>query len=151
MMKKEKQTHLNMRILGIKTIKFSQYDLIKDYDTSADPLAEFETNFNFKIDLKEEMINCLVDVKIKIIETNEYFAELVNEFTFKVKPLANFVKVLPDDKNVINVDLLHNLSNVSISTTRGILFEKLKGTSLQNDIYPLVNLSRLFARERIQK
>lgn len=143
-----KNITLNLRFAEIKVSKYSQYDLKKEFKEDVNPLTEFHSNFQFKILEKEERLSCLVTVLIKIIETKEDFAELQVENTFEVRPFKDVVKLKETGVYDIPDDILHNLVSLSISTVRGILFEKLKGTIVQNEVYPLINPTSFFENEK---
>lgn len=131
----------NMRYNAIKVIKYSQYDLEKDFKIDITPLIQFQSNFQFKVIDKEETLACLVTVKILIIETQEEFAEIKVENFFGIKPFKDMIKEIEPGKFNIPDELIVNLSSISASTVRGILSEKLKGTFIQNEIYPLIDPS----------
>ncbi len=132
-----------VRILDIKITQFSQFNITTNFDVSRSPLVEYQTNLNYRVIENEEKVVCLLDVKIKLIETNEYFAELKSEILFHVTPINNVVRNFNDNQE-INTQLLHDITSFSISTIRGVLFEKLKGSVIQNEIYPLIDISKLF-------
>lgn len=140
----DKNITLNLRFAEIKVSKYSQYDLEKDFKKDAKPLIEFQSNFQFKVLEKEERLSCLVTVLIIIIETKEVFAELKVENVFEIKPFKDVVKSKTEDSYDIPDAILYNLVSLSISTVRGILSEKLKGTIVQNEVYPLVDPISLF-------
>jgi len=131
---------LNMRFTDIKVSKYSQYDLQIDFDNEKKPLVQFQSKFQFQVYEDKEKISCLIDVKILILETEEVFAELKVENIFEIKPFNEIIKP-NSDKDGFNIPnaILINLVTISISTVRGILFEKLKGTIVQNEIYPLID------------
>jgi hypothetical protein len=146
-MSENKEITFNLRMLDIKVIQFSQFDLIKEFDKIKFPLVEYQTDLNFRVIEVDDKITCLANVKIKILETNEFFAELKVETNFNVSPL-NLLAKLVDGKYDVNSQLLHSLGSISLSTIRGILFEKLKGSIIQNEIYPLTDLSKVFLENK---
>ena len=83
-MTKEKEIIYNLRILDIKVVRFSQFELFEKFNSELFPLVEYQTQFDFKVTEEEEKITSVVTVKIKFIETNEYFAELIVETSFFV-------------------------------------------------------------------
>ena len=143
--KKEIKT-LNMRFIDINVNKYSQFDLLEKFEKSKKPLVSFESSFKFDIKPEEDKISCIANVEVKIIETNELFAELKVENVFELKPMSEIIK--PNDKNQFDIpnDILHTVVSLSISTVRGILSEKLKGTFIQHEVYPLINPAILFEK-----
>ena len=143
-----KNITLNLRFAEIKVTKYSQYDLEKDFKKDEKPFVEFQSSFNFKVLEKEERLSCLVTVAIIIIETKEEFAELKVENIFELKPFKDVIKSKSENSYDIPDAILHNLVSLSISTVRGILSEKLKGTIVQNEVYPLIDPTSLFKNKK---
>ena len=143
-----KNITLNLRFAEIKVSKYSQYDLENDFKKDEKPFVEFQSSFNFKILEKEERLSCLVTVVIIIIETKEEFAELKVENIFELKPFKDVIKSKSENSYDIPDAVLHNLVSLSISTVRGILSEKLKGTIVQNEVYPLIDPTLLFNNKK---
>jgi hypothetical protein len=141
--KKVEEIAFNMRLLGIKVVQFSQFDVSTDYDKNAYPLVEYQSDFNFNVVENEDRVVCTIVVTIRIIETQENFAQLTTEFNFEVLPLDKLV-VKRDNVVDINNNLLYTVGSIAISTVRGILVEKLRGSIIQNDVYPLMDLVQLF-------
>lgn len=146
-MTKEKEITYNLRILEIKVVRFSQFELLEKFDETKYPLVEYQTNFDFKVVEEEEKIISIITVKIKIIETNEYFAELIVETSFFVSPIGIIVTKTDNEKFDVKGIVLYNIASVSLSTIRGILFERLKGSIIQKELYPLADLSKVFLQE----
>lgn len=146
-MAKEKEITYNLRILDIKVVRFSQFELLEKFDETKYPLVEYQTNFDFKVIEEEEKIISIITVKIKIIETNEYFAELIVETSFFVSPIGIIVTKTENEKFDVKGIVLYNIASVSLSTIRGILFERLKGSIIQKELYPLADLSKVFLQE----
>lgn len=146
-MAKEKEITYNLRILDIKVVRFSQFELLENFDETKFPLVEYQTNFDFKVIEEEEKIISIITVKIKIIETGEYFAELIVETSFFVSPIGVIVTKANDNNFDVKGIVLYNIASVSLSTIRGILFERLKGSIIQKELYPLADLSKMFLEE----
>jgi hypothetical protein len=146
-MAKEKEITYNLRILDIKVVRFSQFELLENFDETRFPLVEYQTNFDFRVIEEEEKIISIITVKIKMIETNEYFAELIVETSFFVSPIGIIVTKTDNEKYDVKGIVLYNIASVSLSTIRGILFERLKGSIIQKELYPLADLSRVFLEE----
>lgn len=144
---KQEEITFNLKFKDIKVTKFSQFELLEQIDENKFPLVEFQTQFNFKVIDNEEVIVSIVTVKIKVLETNEYFAELIVETSFFVTPLSKIATKKENGIYDIKRIVLYNIASVSLSTIRGILFERLKGSIIQKEIYPLTDLSRVFLDE----
>lgn len=143
-MSENKNLTFQMKIDGIKVNKFS-LNQIDDIDENAIPKTEFLTDFRFGVFPDSEKLSFKILIQILIPELeNEQVAEIDVEVFFKILPFESVVTKLKENKFRIPNSLMYNLATLSISTARGILFEKLKGTPLQNIILPLVDPAQLF-------
>ena len=77
----------------------------------------------------------------------KYFAELIVESSFAVTPLEKLITKIEENKYDVKGIVLYNIASVSISTIRGVLFERLKGSLIHKEIYPLTNLAKIFLKE----
>lgn len=143
-MNKIEEINFNLKILDIKVVRYSQFELLENFDKSKFPLVEFQTSFDFKVIEEEDKINSIITIKIKVIETNEYFAELIVETSFFVSPIKSIVTKAQNGNYDVKGVVLYNIASVSLSTIRGILYERLKGSDVQKEIYPLADLSKIF-------
>lgn len=150
-MDKKNETIFNLRIVDIKVVKFSQFELLEEFDVSRYPLVEYQTNFDFKVVEKDNKIKTIITVKIVMLETKEIFAELIVETSFLVSPIEKIAVKVDETKYDVKSIVLYNIATVSLSTIRGILFEKLKGSVIQKEIYPMVNLADMFLKENVRK
>ena len=143
MEKEQNKANIDLRFANINVIKFSQFDLRKPFKKDVFPLIEFITKIEFRVLELEKRLSCLITVEMKLIETEEDFAEMKLETQFDVNPFSAIIKVDSINFQIPNA-LMQTVASVSISTLRGVLYEKLKGTIAQNDIYPLMNLAQFF-------
>ena len=134
-----------IKSIGIKYAKinvpyFSLFELENQYEIRKKHIVNYQNNFNFNTQKDKGIISCIITVEIVIQETNEKFGELRVENIFEVE---NLMDILTEnkEKNDFNIprDLIRTILSISISTFRGILKEKLKGTLLQDEVYPLVD------------
>lgn len=132
-----------MRFKGIKVLKFSQFDLEKELTSLNEPSVEFKTTIQFRVIPQEDVLACLLSVRLVLLETKEDFAELKVESFFEIKPFNEVIKKAGDKFDVPN-EIAINVVSSSANTVRGILFEKLKGTLVEKEIYPLVDADLLF-------
>jgi hypothetical protein len=139
----KKEITLNMRFKNIKVLKFSQFDLQNEVDSNKVPLVKFQTNFQFRIIENEELLGCLITVKLVLLESEEDFAELKVDNFFEITPFSKITKKGENKFDIPNA-IIVNVASISASTIRGILFEKLKGTIVEKEIYPLIDVNSLF-------
>jgi len=150
-MNKKIEFTFKLRIDDIKVVRFSQSELTKSFELDKFPLVEYQTNFDIRVNETDEKIVSIVSVTITVIETAEIFAELIVETSFDVNPIKEVTTLKNDGKYDVNGLVLYNIASVSLSTIRGILYEKLKGSIIQNEIYPLADLSKVFKKKEGKK
>ncbi len=143
-----KKMSFEMKIDGIKIINFSQSNLELEFEKGFKAKVEFRTDFAFGVFPDTSKLSCLLTIKVLLPELNDEFAELKVEFSFKIKPFNEIVINKGENAFEIPDTLMHNLASISLSSARGILFEKLRGTVLQNEIFPLVNPANLFEKKK---
>ncbi|QIE58633.1 hypothetical protein G5B37_03375 [Rasiella rasia] len=143
-MDKQESKKLDMRFKNIKVLKYSQFDLLEEFDKDVRPLVNFNSNFQFKVEPENNQITCVVMVQISILETGELFSELKVENVIEMTPLAEIIETSDGSHNVPN-GILQLVVSLSISTVRGILSEKVKGTIMQDEIYPLIDPASLIS------
>jgi hypothetical protein len=95
-------------------------------------------------------VNVLVGIEIFISETKaEKLADLSVVYEFEARNSFSEKKDAPSI--ILPEILLKNLFQVAVSSTRGILFARLKGTPLQHCILPLINTEHYIQGMRKQK
>lgn len=137
----------NMRYSNIKVSKFSQYDLKESYNKERQPFVNFLSNFKFDVTPENNKISCLVSVSISIVETSELLCELEVQNDFEIKELNDIKRNDIKGKIDLPIELMRTLISLSISTVRGVLSEKMKGTIIQGEIYPLIDPATLFNKK----
>jgi hypothetical protein len=95
--------------------------------------------------VEREFIYIRLTVSGKIKETEEDILSIDALFTFRIPGLIDFVTIKDpktkdwDFKVPTNRNIILSMINVSVSTMRGILLEKLRGTILHSKPLPLIN------------
>lgn len=141
-MKKEKEEiRFQMRLSKINVLKFAQYD-VEEFDINREDAIEFESGFSIKVVEESNEIVIEVTLKIKIVELEKYFGELKVATTFHIIPFETIIKTEKDGHQIPD-SLVLNLFNIVAGTVRGILFEKLRGTILQNEVLPLIDVNEM--------
>ncbi len=137
-----KQVTLKMRFSKINVLRFSQYD-VSQFDTTRDALIEYQSSFSVSAQKETNEIVTLADIKLVLLETKELYADLKVECNYEVLPF-DFINI-DGTKFELPKDLVYHLISLSISTIRGILHEKLKGTPLQKEVFPLIDPKEMIA------
>ena len=144
--KKIKELTFGLRLNDLEVVHYIDYKLKKDYDESTYPLIEFGTRFSFDINEEKEEIKCLCNIQVKVIETKELMSELTTSCNFSVTPIKSAVKKNEDGAFDINNFILVNIANVTVSTSRGILFERSKNSVIK-DVFPIMDVTQLLNKK----
>ncbi|RZJ91310.1 MAG: hypothetical protein EOO20_05375 [Chryseobacterium sp.] len=129
-----------MRISSVSVTRFSQYD-IEDFEVN-DSAIEYQSDFNIKVLPDFEEISIESTVKLYVKELAKYFGELKLIIKFSITPFGDVIKSENNGFEVPDL-LVINLFNIIAGTIRGILYEKLRGTVLQNEVFPLIDVREL--------
>ncbi len=113
---------------------------------------EFNMDFDLGFNLKDKLVKA--DFKLTVTSKSEggNLEEAKGDFhfvfIFKVENLEELA--IQDKKHHINLDskLGNALASITYSTTRGILFTRLKGTSLEDFILPVINPNSLLNADK---
>lgn len=70
---------------------------------------------------------------------------------FEIPNLADIIIIHPDEKFEMDEALETNLLGIAISTGRGILYEKTKGTIFSQFIFPPINTKNLVLSKKVKE
>ena len=137
----EKALQFQMGISAIKVVSYSQNEW-QEVDTLNKDLIEFQTDFEIKVKEEVQVLSIISTVFIKSKDSTKIFVELKTVVDFNILPFHQVVAI-NGDKVSLPDPLLLNLFNIVIGTVRGILHEKLRGSILQNEMLPLIDLKQM--------
>ncbi|MBL7904018.1 MAG: hypothetical protein JNL22_03250 [Bacteroidales bacterium] len=116
------------------------------------------TNFNFNIgieslaDTVNKLVFVIVHVGIKNDDHSVDLGELSVSCIFEIVNFEDVIKVEADGKINIPHRLIETLNNISVSTTRGVMFSTFKGTFLHGAVLPVVDTKQFHAgSQRVEK
>lgn len=138
---KEKELQFQMRISSINVLRYSQYD-IGDFDPNEIDAIEYQSDFGVKIIENSSELAVETTVKLKVKKLDDYFGELKVLIKFNISPFDSVIKKEGEGFQIPDI-LIYNLFNIVAGTIRGVLHEKLRGTILQNEVFPLINVKDL--------
>lgn len=144
---KEKEIQFQMRISSINVLRFSQYE-IGEFDNNKNDAIEYQSDFGVKLLEESSEISVESTVKLKVKELDAYIGELKVIMKFNILPFDTIIKKENENFKIPDM-LLLNLLNIITGTIRGILYEKLRGTILQNEIFPLINVKDLLKNKDV--
>lgn len=99
--------------------------------------------------LKDERVKIGLVINIGSKSSSNEFKALFNiDFHYKVKDLNLFYELKEDSELVFSGIFISTLIGISFSTARGIIYQRLAATNMNNIILPVVSPSKLlFARK----
>jgi hypothetical protein len=145
---KEKEVQFQMRISSINVLRYSQYD-IDEFDPNKVDAIEYQSDFGLKTLSETSEIAVETTLKLKVQELDSYFGELKVIMKFHITPFDTVVKKVENGFQIPDL-LMFNLFNILTGTLRGILYEKLRGTILQNEVLPLINIKDLMKSKEVK-
>ncbi len=147
-MKKESDENKMIKY-GLKEIQTIKYSFINPVKKITNELVEFNFNIlpTIKYLVEKDFILVTMNVNVLIKETQEEILIAETVFIYHALDLKNFLIHIKDGntwsfKDQKNEGLLIALISVSLSTMRGIIFEKSQGTILGNSPMPIMNPSQ---------
>lgn len=126
--------------IGIKRIKVIQSSL-KELNGFLKENIQFSFNYNVAFNVKEDTVNITVNVLYysEIPENEIASFKVSNEFL--VKELSNFA----EKDNALNFpnQIMATLISIAISHTRALLSQLLKGSEIEDLIFPLIPMDNI--------
>lgn len=129
------------RLEKIQTNKFTFSLPTSPFDKAQKERVEYSIISIPKASIEKELLNISLSVLISIKETQEIVCEIESNFIYWVENLASYQK---DGKPEFENDFLITFFSISVSTMRGILYERCRGTFLQADFLPIINPTDFF-------
>ena len=102
-------------------------------------------DFGFQIQIthnvypEEQKVDVTVTASLLVIETKALMAKVAVGYRFD---FLNFDQLNLGKNNTLPVDLANSINGLSVSTTRGVFFSQVRGTSLHNVVMPLVDMQK---------
>ena len=139
----ENSIQMTFAIIGIQVLNFSINNSPELYKLPANNNYAFEIRAGVLVDPINHVIG--IDFFIQLfstIEKKDKVLELTIRMTYKI---LNFENVIKHDGPKISVpdSALNHLLSLTVSTTRGILFDKVQGTFLGGIILPPIDVTKL--------
>lgn len=142
-MSDKNKLQLQFGIKEIKIINFSLNNSIEIQELPSDHPYTFEINASPNFNKIDKIIGVVFNVKIFVTpkkEKNVCKLSLLMNFH-----ILNFDKVVIEEgENIMVPDpVMHHLIALTLSTTRGVLFDKLQGSFLSKIILPIIDVTKL--------
>ena len=99
---------------------------------------QFDVNLEHRWNTDDDIFIVVTTISIFSNDKEYLLSKFKTNTVFKVEELAKHVDTA-NSKNNMPTDVILDLNELAISTTRGSLFSFLKGTYLHNAILPIIN------------
>lgn len=112
----------------------------------------FKKHKEHRLNVGHKVLHNLKDERIKLelvfsfedaAKTQLLFFQI--DFHFNVEQLSDFYQLKEENHPVFYAPLIATLLGISLSTARGIIFEKLQNAGLKNVILPVVSPQKMLA------
>lgn len=133
---KKKEIKIEFKISNIDLLEKSFNVPVLNSDKI--PLVQFDLALNVSVDKPNKKISDILFVKVKLENSDTIVASISVSCTFDI---VNFEEIVIShgDSATIPDTILETLHIITIGTTRGVLFNELKGTWLHNTILPIID------------
>ncbi len=139
---------ISFKILAINDLEF----FIKNPKDFKLNLKSFRLSLNtqYRWNIENNVFGISTIFTYKSAKNIEYLR--LSVFTeFKIPNLADIIIIHPDEKFEMDEALETNLLGIAISTGRGILYEKTKGTIFSELIFPAINTKNLVLSKKLKE
>ena len=119
------------------------------FDFSLDNVQghKYNLEFDMAFNLKDSLIKANIELKVSTKSNEQVENEATGDFHFiYIFHVENLLELAIPDKNneiALHGGLGNALASISYSTSRGILFARLKGTGLENFMLPVIDPNSL--------
>lgn len=101
-------------------------------------IFQFDVNIEHRWNTDDDIFIVVTTISIYSNDKQHVLSKFKTNTVFKVEELVKYVDTA-NSKNNMPTDVILDLNELAISTTRGSLFSFLKGTYLHNAILPIIN------------
>ena len=136
---KQKEENFTFSIKGIEVLDFNL--IVPTDDINKIKTYKFNINAEQKINLENKLIFDVISVDILNEDTESKLGSIKVSVIYELNNIEKFI-----DKNnqtvKLHSELVAHLNDISISTTRGVMFSQFKGTHLHNAFLPVINIKK---------
>lgn len=152
----EQNKKINFALISIKELEFAYknpVEIIPDFTPDKNSL-EVKVNVNYRWNLEKNLFGVVIDLFYLIKDKNNKNIELVKlSFIteFIIENLKETFTVRTNNDFDMDERFESTIVGLAVSTGRGILFEKTKGTIFNNFIFPVVNPMELILSKKFKE
>lgn len=102
-------------------------------------LLKYYVKFDYQIDKEKKLIFITVNIRIETFPAEAEVGKLVVSHIYEIADFEHVIDIKEGDKFSIPQELTTILNDISLSTTRGVMYSNYKGTFLHHALLPVVN------------
>jgi len=141
-MKKQKEIK-SKNVFFIKSIEILSFSI----NSKEKPLPEQLTfKFNVRLEFKTNddlnYLYLITHIDIENVDLSIMVGQLSVSCIFQIENISKKIKIKDNHSIDIPTELLEELIEVSVSTTRGVMFSTFKGTFLHNAVLPIMDVKQ---------
>lgn len=102
----------------------------------------FDIGIEHRVSEVDKLVFVMVSVAVRVDEHPEALGSLVSSCIFQISNFEEVVLSGPDGNFRLSKKLAGIVNEISISTTRGLMFATFKGTFLHNAVLPILNYKK---------
>ncbi|MGB4848841.1 MAG: helix-turn-helix transcriptional regulator [Saprospiraceae bacterium] len=126
--------------ITLKGIELLDSSLVRPPSISPDlTILKYHIKFEYRIDKEKKLVFIIVHVRIITFPAEAEVGKLVVSHIYEIADFDQVIDLKEDDKFSIPQGLTNILNDISLSTTRGVMFSTFKGTFLHHALLPVVN------------
>ncbi len=135
--------------ISIVNTKFIKCNIDCPFSFSIEDVVghDYNIGFNLSFNIEDSLVKADFELKLSTKSKEEIEEEATGNFHFVyIYSVENLNElVISDDNNelIINGSLGNAMASITYSTSRGILFARLKGTGLESFILPVIDPNSL--------
>lgn len=126
------ELEINFRIHRIETLQFAILQEVLNEEK-----LSIGVSFGFGIDVNVKTVRSIF--KYEFLNEEKTAVVIEAAVDFEIEPIAFDEKISKDNLYILPKSLAEHITTITVGTTRGILHEKTKGTSL--NIYPMPTIN----------
>jgi len=136
-------------------VKMSSINIIESNLRAPIKVKSPKYNFDITVDSKADSANNLVLIKTKIVlrleDSDNLMGSIIVDYIFQFEDFSGVVEFSNKKAAKINEDIVLWLGTIAVSTSRGILYERFRGTHLGGAILPMIDMSNFKKAPKDQK
>jgi len=139
-----KKTQFSYRLKSINILSFNFNGINLIDKKSKPPFLKYNLEIKSGSNKENKAVIIVAIITTYFNKDNEPYSKLSIEYIFDIKDPNNLI--FQEEEPNIPYDLMLTFISIAISTSRGILFEKGRGTLMQQEPLPLIDPTRFIKK-----